>query len=131
MVINNTNSTYDMIKHTAYPSIYYIESETGENLTYLVGNELRAKTEIRQITDELMAYLSRNRLRETFNTMEYLIAVKKEWRNEFIKLVANVIYSEYNMTETRKEAIERVVESSNLFKIEKFINVKFEYRVGY
>lgn len=129
--INNDRSYYDLDKHTAYPTIDYILNETGENMIVLAGSELRAKAVIKQITDELKAYLSRYKLRETYNYMEYLIAFKNEWRNEFIKLVGNVIYSEYNMEETREEAIERVFESSNLFSIERFVNAKYKYRVGY
>jgi uncharacterized tellurite resistance protein B-like protein len=129
--LDNNKSKYDYDNHVPYPTITFIQSETGENLNILSGSELRAKAEIKQITDEFKQELFNMKLRETFNTIEYLVAFKKEWRHEFIKSIANVIYAEYNTQETRIDAIRRIINGSSLLSIDKFIRVKFDYRVGY
>lgn len=130
--INDAKSYYDIDKHNAYPTIHYIYNETGEDMVVLAGSEIRANAEIRQIADEIKSYLAANKLRSTFNYMEYLVAFDSEWRNEWIRMVANVIYTEYALSdETRQEAIERLVNSSTLFSIERLIIKDYAYREGY
>lgn len=131
MLVQDLNSYYDLDTHTAYPTIQYIANQTGENMITLTGNELKAKAKIRQITDEIKQSLFNLKIRETFNVMEYLIATNRNYRLEWNKAIANIIYAEYNMTETRQEAIERVLKGSNLLSIERFTYIKYDYRKGY
>lgn len=132
MVINNSYSTYDLETHTPYPNNNFIKNETGEDMIVLVGSELKARAEIRQITDSFKRALRTYHLTNTFNVIEFLIATDKDWRSEFIKSVAAVIYAEYNTEETRDEAINRIIEQSHLLKIYKFSErIEYTYRVGY
>lgn len=130
-MLNDLNSVYDLDTHTAYPTIQYIANQTGENMITLTGNELKAKATIRQITDEVKQFLFNSKLRDTYNVLEYLIATNMNYRLEWIKSIANIIYAEYNMSETRQEAIERVLKGSNLLSIERFTYIKYDYRKGY
>lgn len=130
-MLNDLNSVYDLEAHTAYPTIQYIQNQTGESMITLSGNELKAKATIRQITDEVKQFLFNSKLRDTYNVLEYLIATKMNYRLEWIKSIANIIYAEYNMSETRQEAIERVLKGSNLLSIERFTYIKYDYRKGY
>lgn len=130
-MLNDLNSVYDLEAHTAYPTIQYILNQTGESMITLSGNELKAKATIRQITDEVKQFLFNSKLRDTYNVLEYFIATKMNYRLEWIKSIANIIYAEYNMSETRQEAIERVLKGSNLLSIERFTYIKYDYRKGY
>ena len=65
-----------------------------------------------------------NKLRETFNYMEYLIATKQEWRFDFVKAVASAIYNEYNSNETRSEIFKKIIDGSSLISIERFRGIK-------
>lgn len=132
MIITDNRSVYDSDTHTPYPTINFILSQTGENMTNLAGTELRANAEIRQLTDEFKRYLQMNKLRETFNYMEYLIATKQEWRFDFVKAVASAIYNEYNSNETRSEIFKKIIDGSSLISIERFRGIKqFEMHRGY
>lgn len=131
MILELNNSYYDKQTHTRYPNIDYIKNQTGEDLMVLVGNELRAKAEIRNITDEIKAYLQKTKLRVTFNYMEYLTAKDKEYANEWCKIIASVIYAEYNMEKTRQEAIVDAINGSPLFSIERYTYKRYEYRGDY
>ena len=42
MIITDNRSVYDSETHTPYPTINFILSHTGENMTNLAGTELRA-----------------------------------------------------------------------------------------
>lgn len=130
-MLNDLNSVYDLDTHTAYPTVQYILNQTGENMITLTGNELKAKATIRQITDEVKQFLFNSKLRDTYNVLEYFIATNMNYRLEWIKSIANIIYAEYNMSETRQEAIERVLKGSNLLSIERFTYIKYDYRKGY
>lgn len=131
MYKQDVNSTYDIKAHTRYPTIDFIKNETGEDMTVLVGSELRAKATIKQIVNDFKSYLSKNKLRETYNAIEYLVATNEEWINEWNRIIAAIIFTEYNDPQDRELIIKNLIEGSSLFKIERFMYSKYNYRVGY
>lgn len=131
MYKNEINSTYDKKTHTRYPTLQYIKEQTGEDLETLAGTTLRAEAELRQITNDFKSHLSKNKLRETYNRIEYLVATNEEWINEWNRIIASVIYKEYNMEATREEAMLDLIKGSGLFSIERFQPFKYKYREGY
>lgn len=132
MVVHETNSTYDYQTHTAYPTVDYILQQSGENIIEITGSKLKAEAVIRQLTDEVKVALMKYHLRETFNKFEFLIATRQDYRNEWIKTIANIIYQEYNyLDKTREEIILKAIEGSYLLSIERLLYFKYNYHEGY
>ena len=130
--LDKTTSVYDYDTHTPYPTIQFILNQTGEDMTMLAGNQIKAKAEIRQLTDEVKAVLFRNKLRNTYNDLEYLIATRADFRHDFIKTVAQILYQEYNNVNDEKETIIlNAIKGSTLLSIEHFTRIEYKYRDGY
>lgn len=130
--LDKTTSVYDYDTHTPYPTIQFILNQTGEDMTMLAGNTIKAKAEIRQLTDEVKSVLFKNKLRNTYNDLEYLIATRSDFRHDFIKTVAQILYQEYNNVNDDKETIIlNAIKGSTLLSIEHFTRIEYKYRDGY
>ena len=130
--LDKTTSIYDYDTHTPYPTIQFILDQTGEDMIVLAGSKIKARAEIRQLTDEVKSVLFRNKLRKTYNDLEYLIATKANFRYDFIKTVAQILYQEYNNVNDDKETIIlNGIKGSTLLSIEHFTRIEYKYREGY
>lgn len=102
-----------------YPSIDYIRTETGEDMTINAGNELKAKAEIKQYTNYLLGELKLHNTIDNFHKVRKLI--ENEWNDEWKSAVASFIYEDYNTEKDKKEIAQDIIKRDRLLSIRNVI----------
>lgn len=87
----HTNSIYDYHTHLPYPTLTHIMNNTGINLVELEGSTHRAEAKVKLLTQKSYRMLVYGRMETTVRDLEYLIATRIHFREEFIRYVINLI----------------------------------------
>lgn len=136
-------STYSLKDHLPFPTLEYIEHETGFNLFRESGTQERANALIRTYTKTAWNALRAIKTQDTANKFEYLIATDERYRYAFLEYVATFVSAVYhlggidflsaNESADTSRALPLIVRNyleGSLFKAERLV-LTYDYRVGY
>lgn len=141
--IMNDISTYSLKDHLPFPTLEYIEYETGFNLFQESGSEVKAQALIRTYTKAAWNALRAIKTQDTANKLEFLIATNKEYRAAFLEYVTTFVSAVYHLggidflqandnADTSKALplmVRNYLEGS-ILKVERLV-LHYDYRVGY
>lgn len=136
-------STYDTEEHLPFPTLEFIKDETGFDLFYESGSEVKAQAMIKTYTKAAWKALASLKTTETRNKLEYLIATNETYRRAFLDLVASFVNAIYHLggidflkatpsVDTSRDLpllVRNTIEGSVL-SVER-LHLIYTYRVGY
>lgn len=136
-------STYSLKDHLPFPTLEYIEHETGFNLFRESGSEVKAQALIRTYTKAAWNALRAIKTQDTANKLEFLIATNKEYRAAFLEYVTTFVSAVYhlggidflqaNENADTSKALPLIVRNyleGSILKVERLV-LHYDYRVGY
>jgi len=91
--LNGSESVYNQALHLPIPTIQFVLTETGLDLTDAAGGETKANALLRFFSVTMMDAIKENLIQETKQKIEYLIAKTPRYRREFISLVATAVFT--------------------------------------
>lgn len=143
--LNGQDSFYDFKLHLPIPTIEFVLENAGFNMVEISGGELQAKNDIKFCTILASRIMYADKLRETKQILEYLIATNQNYRLDFLIYVATFIndmimnglinkLSEISNVESFAQNLSlscyAMLKSGSL-ATSRFLPIKFDYRRGY
>lgn len=108
---------YIVKNNKIYPTLEYVRVVTGEDMIVNLGNEEKAKAEVRQKAEYILEELVRRNTPDNFNTLEGLIVNDEAYRNEFLRVVCRYIYDDFNYDKPREEIVDGLINGSQLLRL--------------
>lgn len=143
--LNGEDSKYDFKLHLPIPTLSFIVENSGFDMLEITGSKLQAERDIKFCTIIASRIMYADKLRNTKQVLEYMIATKESYRTDFLLYVATFIndmimngliskLSEISNFESFAKNLSLscyVMLKSGSLATSRFVPMSFDYRKGY